>query len=487
MNSNHKDNTRLPAPSSIHLSAEMRAFSDEYRQFLDSAPSPFHAASELAKMFSAQGFSQIELQNRFPVEPGKFFLIKDGAFAAWIQPTNPITEFRIFGCHTDSPALLLKPSANSTTADGFGLLEVEIYGGPLVNSWLDRELLVAGILIDVNQNQHLVQTGAIAHIPQLAIHLDRNLNQQGLKLDLQQHLHPVWTVDQPGASVLEQIARSAGLTGTSQILAHELYLYPNEPAKFFGSDQQFLASRRQDNLSSTFAGAKALLSASVHALPSSDQSLSTDLLSNSSPTSAQMINLKPSAICPVFVSFNHEEIGSATTVGAAGPLLENLLHRILDCASATDSAPENRLTLGQRQQKLTLDQRQQVFERSFLISGDAGHSVHPNYPERSDTQTRPVMGRGPILKLNANQRYATSAPAIAYWNALCTKAKVPTQTFVSNNTMPCGSTIGPISATRLGITTVDVGIGLLSMHSTREMCHIADPYLLSRAIYEFWV
>lgn len=475
----------------------MREFANQYAKFLDESPSPYHAVASLEQLFAAAGFAKVDLQADFPNTPGGFYAEKNGAFAAWITPERPVREFRIFGCHTDSPALMLKPVPQSQSPDGFGLLEVEVYGAPLINSWLDRELQIAGIVFTRSENPQgkpvarLVSTPPVARIPQLAIHLDRQSNQQGLKLDLQQHVHPIWTLNQGtrqttnqaaegdfanavgkqlSVSILDYVAKHAGLSSAEEILAHELYLYPSEPAGFFGDDNQFLAARRQDNLSSTFVGARALL-ASCSQVPGA---ISTPLSGAAAPASSTITpDSKDAAnaratFCPIFVAFNHEEIGSSTTVGAGGPFLGNLLERI--CLS----------------QNLGTEARQQVLERSFLISGDAGHSVHPNYPERADTTARPVLGQGPILKINADQRYATSGRTIARWNRLCETAGIKSQVFASNNNQPCGSTIGPISATRLGIDTVDVGIGLLSMHSTREMTHIADPYLFAQVITAFW-
>lgn len=488
----------------------MREFASQYAKFLDESPSPYHAVASLEQLFAAARFTKVDLQADFPNAPGGFYAEKNGAFAAWITPEQPVREFRIFGCHTDSPALMLKPVPQSQSPDGFGLLEVEVYGVPLINSWLDRELQIAGVVFTRNENAqgepvaHLVSTPPVARIPQLAIHLDRQLNQQGLKLDLQQHVHPIWTLSrgtnpaisrdahqaaageaanavgkQSSTSILDYVAKHAGLSSAEEILAHELYLYPSEPARFFGDDNQFLAARRQDNLSSTFVGARALLASCGHvpdAIPMPLSGATTPFSGATAPASSATTTTPTpgstastqAVFCPVFVTFNHEEIGSSTTVGAGGPFLGNLLARI--CLS----------------QNLKAEARQQVLERSFLISGDAGHSVHPNYPERADTNARPVLGQGPILKINADQRYATSGRTIARWNRLCETARVKSQVFVSNNNQPCGSTIGPISATRLGIDTVDVGIGLLSMHSTREMSHIADPYLFARVIATFW-
>lgn len=362
--------------------------------------------------------------------------MRHGAVVAWVHPGDLAADagFRVVGTHTDSPAFKVKPGALLTSA-GWSQVGVEIYGGMLLNSWLDRELGIAGRIVTRDGVEHLVRTGAIARIPQLAIHLDRQVN-EGLKLDRQTNMQPVLALAPNGGL----LAHLCDLTGISpdDVALHDLFTFDVATPARFGLHDEFLASGRLDNLSSTHAALTAL----------EDFDDSRDVA--------------------VFAAFDHEEVGSATTSGAAGPLLEDVLYRIAS-------------TLG-----LDMDGTRAMLARSSCVSADTGHVVHPNYPNHHDPVVRPLPNKGPLIKLNANQRYATDAVGGAIWLKACDDAGVPTQPFVSNNAMPCGSTIGPITATRLGITTVDVGIGLLSMHSAREMCGVEDPLLLARALRAYW-
>ncbi len=417
----------------------------DYAHFLADSPSSFHAAHLVSQRLQDVGFALQEETRPWEATPGGHVMVRDGAVMAWFVPVEVGEDagFRIIGAHTDSPAFKLKPNASTTTTDGWGQLGVEVYGGMLWNSWLDRELALAGRLITTDGHEVLVRTGAVARIPQLAIHLDRGVNGDGLKLDPQRHLHPVWTVGHPGADVLDVVARDAGLEDKDRIASYELVTIPAQGPDFFGETGQFVASGRQDNLSSVHSALTAL-----------------EALAAEPPADGDVL---------VLACFDHEEVGSATRSGAAGPVLEDVLRRTA-WALGRDAEGTARMLAA-----------------SSCVSCDAGHSVHPNYADRHDPDTRPVMGRGPMLKINANQRYATDAVGTALWDRACTAAGVAHQEFVSNNAMPCGSTIGPITTTRLGITTVDVGIGLLSMHSAREMSHIADLQAMSAALHAYWM
>ena len=411
----------------------------DYLHFLGTAPTPTHAAVGVTKRLDQAGFTAVDETGAWPSEPGAYYLRRQGAVVAWVVPPSATADnikgFNIFGSHTDSPALKLKPTPQHTTADGWGQLDVEIYGAPILNSWLDRELSLAGVVYDHDGNEHLLFSEPVARIPQLAIHLDRDVN-KGLTLDPQQNLQPVWTVDDPDAQIMDLVALAAHLPNPDHIASYDVILTPTQEPDMFGGLQDFIAAGRQDNLSSVFAGLFGILAAAQQ------------------PADGRI---------SVMAAFDHEEVGSQTATGAAGPLLTDVLERTgraLGCDA---------------------ERRAQILAGSTCVSADAGHSVHPNYPNVSDPQTRPVLGRGPLTKINANQRYATDAQGIALWNRVCAAAGVTTQPFVSNNDIPCGSTIGPIMATRLGITTVDVGIPLLSMHSAREMSHRDDCLNLAKA------
>lgn len=403
-------------------------------RFVQASPTSYHAADTIAHQLLADGFDRLDERETWVPGRAQFF-VRGGAVVAWRSPSrvDRRTGLRIVGTHNDSPALKVKPRP-SFTAAGWSQIGVEVYGGALWNSWLDRDLGVAGRIALADGTVGLVRTGAIARVPQLAIHLDRTQN-EGLKLDPQANLQPVVGVD--AVDLLYELAGQLGATG-DQVVGHDLYTFPTEPPAVIGVRDELFASSRLDNLSSTHAALTALLRAEND----------DDFV--------------------VFVSFDHEEIGSATTTGAAGPLLADALVRI----AASHGVTGVEFT--------------ELLARASCVSADAGHLVHPNYVARHDPHHHPVPNGGPLLKINANQRYATDATGAALWQRACDEAGVPTQPFVSNNAVPCGSTIGPITASRLGIATVDVGIGLLSMHSARELCGADDPAYLARALTAYW-
>jgi aspartyl aminopeptidase len=410
------------------------------------SPSSYHAAEEVARRAEAAGFTRLAEDAAWAVAPGgRHVVVRDGSVIAFALPdaAGPTTAFTIVGAHTDSTGFKLKPKPTTHGAGGWWQAGVEVYGGPLLNSWLDRELELAGRIVTHDGTEHLVRTGPMLRIPQLAIHLDRGVNDNGLTLDKQRHTQPVWGLgDAESADVLAALAADAGVDPAT-IGGYDVVLADTQPARAFGAGQALFASARLDNLLSTHAGLTALLRASSQ-------------VSTGSTNGAGSIQ--------VFAGFDHEEIGSASRSGAAGPFLEEVLTRISTALGAT------------------ADERARAFAASLHVSSDVGHAVHPNYAERHDPANHPVAGGGPILKINANQRYATDAHGAAAWSVACATAGVPTQEFVSNNALPCGSTIGPISATRLGIRTVDVGVPILSMHSARELTAVVDPWYLARAM-----
>ncbi|WP_020015830.1 M18 family aminopeptidase [Promicromonospora sukumoe] len=428
---------------------EARAHAADLGEFIAASPSSYHAAAEVARRAQAAGFTLLTEDAAWPVTPGgRYVVVRDGSVIAFTVPATagPTTPFTIVGAHTDSTGFKLKPKPTTHGAGGWWQVGVEVYGGPLLNSWLDRELELAGRIVTHDGTEHLVRTGPMLRIPQLAIHLDRGVNDNGLALDKQRHTQPVWGLgDAQSADVLAALAADAGVD-PADIGGYDVVLAETQPARAFGAGQALFASARLDNLLSTHAGLTALLGRV------STSSASAGSTSEGS-TSVEM-----------FAAFDHEEIGSASRSGAAGPFLEEVLVRISTALGAT------------------AEERSRAFAASLHVSSDVGHAVHPNYPERHDPANHPVAGGGPILKINANQRYATDAHGAAAWNAACRDAGVPTQEFVSSNVVPCGSTIGPISATRLGIRTVDVGVPILSMHSARELTAVVDPWYLSRAM-----
>ncbi len=444
--------TKQTSPASQGADSAPRtteSFSHRYADFLSSSPTSYHASQAAADRLSRVGFQALKGEEDWPAEDGAFFLRIDGALIAWIQ-FKDADGFSVAAAHTDSPALKLKSRPQHTTADGWQQLMVETYGGLLNNSWLDRELRIAGAVRDRHGNTALVSSAPIARMSQLAPHLGRSVNQDGVVLDPQKHMQPVWAVDHPEIDVMEEVARLAGLSSPEEILASELFLVPSEAPGFFGFEDEFLAAGRQDNLSSCFAGLEALVDA-WQSHPRGDSEMRW-----------------PSRRMPVLALFDHEEIGSETSTGARSSLLPRLLLRVANnLGSDTDGF-------------------QRMLARTTLISVDAAHGVNPSYPEMHDPLVRPMLGRGPVLKVDADQRYATSLDGVAMWREVCSKAEVPNQDFVMNSSMRAGSTVGPALSTALGVAAVDVGIPLLAMHSTREMSHVEDPYFLAKAIGSYW-
>ncbi|WP_167143499.1 M18 family aminopeptidase [Canibacter zhoujuaniae] len=416
---------------------------DEYitafADFIEASPTSFHAADTVARMLNRAGFEWLdECDSWAPLEAGAAgFTVRDGSLIAW-QAGSSVTKnspLRIFGAHTDSPGFVVKPTPGSSAA-GWQQLNVEVYGGPLLNSWLDRDLAVAGRVFTRDGEKRLIRTPAIARIPQLAVHLDREAN-NGLKLDRQEHTQPVIGVGEVDA--LTAIATAAGVA-PDELVSWDLQLADTQKPRRIGASNELFAAGRMDNLSSTFAGAYAL---------------------------ASLAQAEHNAI-NLLVLFDHEEVGSQSHSGAKGTFLEDIIVRLYTGLGAT---AEDLL---------------RVKANSWHVSADAGHAVHPNYSSKHDPHTRPFAGKGAMLKINANRRYATDGAGAAMWVRVCDGAGVPLQQFVANNSVPCGSTIGSIAAANNGIRTVDVGAPLLSMHSARELAHVDDLWGLALATAQFY-
>ncbi len=410
-------------------------------EYVATSPSSYHAAATAARRLDAAGFTALDETQGWELGAGGYYVVRDGAVIAWVQPeaATATTGFHILGAHTDSPGFKLKPKP-TTGSNGWWQAGVEVYGGPLLNSWLDRELVLAGRLVLRDGSVHLAHTEPLLRIPQLAIHLDRQVN-EGLKLDKQTHTNPVFGAgDLAEADILGELAAAAGVQA-EQIAGYDVLTAAAQRGEVFGHGKDFFASGRLDNLSSVHAGLIALIE---HFRKPSGNHIA------------------------MLAAFDHEELGSASRSGAAGPFLEELISRIQVSFQAG------------------AEHTARALANSVCLSADAGHAVHPNYPERHDPANRPQLNAGPLLKINANQRYATDAVGAAAFAGWCQAAQVPYQEFVSNNKVPCGSTIGPLTATRIGIRTIDVGIPLLSMHSAREMCGVDDPWYLSRVSKEFF-
>ena len=405
--------------------------------FLDASPSPWHAVESTIDRLD--GFTRVDEAEAWTDLPEAGYVVRSGAIIAWRLPSGPTvghTPFRLVGAHTDSPCLRIKPRPD-TGGHGWKQLAVEVYGGILNNTWLDRDLAIAGRVIGSDGTVSLLNVSEpVARVPQLAVHLDRDVNGGGLTLDTQQHLTPVWGVGSSAAGEFASWVRDAA-DMSSEPGWWELCLYDTQGAAVIGADHSLLASGRLDNQLSCWAAVTALVAAD------------------------------PVDHIAVAVLNDHEEVGSSSNTGAAGPFLEAVLSRIVTARGGG------------------VDDLARALAASACVSADNAHAVHPNYPERHEPGHRPIVNAGPAIKVNSNQRYATSGETAAVFQRSCEAAGVPWQVFVSRNNMPCGSTIGPITATRLGIPTVDVGVPQLSMHSARELCGVDDPGYLSAALRSF--
>lgn len=406
---------------------------------LDASVSPAHSVDYSAQRLRSADFAECSFATTSEGLPAKGFIADAGLLLAWNQSDTPSQRFRIVGAHTDSPCLKVKPLPDSGVFN-WKQIGVEAYGGILNNSWLDRDLGLAGrVVLKDGSVEKLRIDHAMARIPQLAIHLDRDVNERGLILDKQIHLAPIWGLGQyrPG-EFAEFIAENLAVS-VLDIAFWDIALFDLTLASLLGADRSLLASGRLDNQVSCWATTEGLLAASTNA--------------NGTGTTS------------VIALFDHEEVGSESTHGASGPRLAWLLEALHSGSRA---------------------QFHETLSRSHCISADNAHAIHPNYPDRHEPNHRPLPNMGPVLKVNANQRYATSPESATIFSRACASAEVNYQVFVGKNSMPCGSTIGPITSTQLGIPTVDVGVAQLSMHSARELCGAQDPALLAKVLKSYF-
>ena len=415
------------------------SYTADFLDFIAASPSSYHAADEVSRQLSAAGFEVQDEGTQWSAAPGGHVMVRGGAVAAWSVPegADKNSGFRIVGSHTDSPGLVLKPTPDFSAA-GWQQVAVEVYGGALLHTWFDRELTVAGQIVTKDGTRHLVNTGPVLRLPSLAIHLYRK---DEFKPDRQHNMQPVLSVGAPEASILQVVGEKVGVA-KQDIASFNLITADAARGEVFGAGEQFIAAGRMDNLSSVHASLAAMKKAA-------EEYQGKDIL--------------------VMMAFDHEEVGSSSRYGAGGPILADVLTRTARALGVNE------------------EERFQMFSRSSCVSADAAHSVHPNYVGKHDPTHHPIVGKGPVTKINGNQRYASDATTVALWEAACEKAGVPVQRFVGNNDVPCGSTIGPITATRLGIDTVDVGVPMLSMHSAREMVGERDQVWLAQALEAYLV
>jgi aspartyl aminopeptidase len=405
-------------------------------EFVDASPSPYHAAATATARLAANDFPTVDLGSRW-TSSDRGLVVEGGALVAWAAPAGAAAHapMRIIGAHTDSPNLRLKAKPDIGRA-GWRQLGVEVYGGALVNSWLDRDLGLSGRVAvrDVGApggfRVELVRIDEpLLRVPQLAIHLDRDINERGLLLNKQQHLTPVWGLGarRPG-EVIELVADVLGVSW-HEIIGSDLMLHDLTPSTVGGATSELVFAPRLDNLLSCHAAVTALCRASA------------DLTGH----------------VAIICLFDHEEVGSTSATGAAGTLLAQVLERVVLARG------------GDREDFL------RALSGSVCLSADMAHATHPNYAERHEPDHLITLNGGPVVKINANQRYASDALSSAAFQLACDEAGVPTQRYIHRTDMACGSTIGPMTAAGLAIPTVDVGVAQLSMHSARELTGSQDP------------
>lgn len=424
-------------------------FSADLLHYLNDSPTAYHAVENAVALLQKQGFQELKETESWSLQKGgKYFVVKNGsALIAFAVGKGDLAKegFRIIGAHTDSPGLKIKPGACSVTPDGYVKVNVEIYGGAILNTWFDRPLAMAGRLIvkeDGVLREKLIRIDKpVFLIPNLCIHFHRDVNEKAA-YNKQTDLLPLLCMKEEGVEKEEylfQLIREETGAEKTDIVDYELFLYEYQKGIFTGKNQEFISASRIDDLSMAYAGLTALT------------------------------RVKTGTACQMLAAFDNEEVGSTTAQGANSGLLRELLNRICKNLGLTDEGYF------------------QAIANSTSVSADLAHAVHPNYSDKHDAETRPVLGGGPVIKYSASQRYATTAVSAAYFIEACEKAGVPCQKFVNRNDIAGGSTIGPALSGLTTIPTVDIGAPILAMHSIREFGAVADMVsteLAFRAYYE---
>lgn len=408
------------------------------------SPTPYHCVQTVAAQLESGGFTGVDRTASLPKGEGQFYRIDGGSLVAWATAGGNPDRFIVVGAHTDSPNLRIRANANQQSAS-WAQLGVEVYGGVLLNSWLDRDLGLAGrVSLSEGRTRLFLDDRPVIRIPQLAIHLDRDIRETGLKLDPQVHLNPLWAIEDHDLRFADYAAQQVGC-GREDVLAWDVMAFDTQSPALVGLNNDLIASARIDNQLSCFAGTQALLK-----VASSEQSALAD------------------GSVAVLALFDHEEVGSGSATGAAGTALASLLERIGTALGMDRTTFLEALT------------------RSYVVSADGAHATHPNYPDKHEPNHQIVMNAGVVVKRNANQRYASDAVSEAPFRAACSDDNVPVQTYIHRNDLPCGSTIGPATSAQLGVRTIDIGAPQLAMHSARETAGALDATFLRDALIATW-
>ncbi|MFL0195082.1 M18 family aminopeptidase [Clostridium sp. WILCCON 0269] len=411
---------------------------EELINYIYESPTAFHAVKNATDFLAKLGFDEIKEENSWNLEKGKkYFITKnDSALIAFTVGNGALEKdgFRIIGAHTDSPCFRIKPNADINVGDAYIKLNTEVYGGPILNTWMDRPLSMAGRVVLKGKNpfyphiKFININRPLMIIPNLAIHMNRDVN-SGVRLSKQKHLLPLLALindKSKNKHYLTEIICKELSVAKEDILDFDLFLYEFEKGSIIGANREFVSSGRLDDLSMVYSGIKAIS------------------------------DIKVKNNTNVMVCFDNEEVGSTTKQGANSPMLLSLLERIA-------------FNLGKNR-----DEFYRAISKSFMISCDLGHALHPNYEEKSDPTNRPIINKGPIIKISASQSYTTDSVSSAVYKSICDKAGIPVQIFVNHSDERGGSTIGPISSSHINMECIDMGIPILSMHSIRELAGVKD-------------
>ncbi len=420
--------------------------------FIDKSPSPWHVVASIETAIKAFQFVRLDETAKWQLQAGgRYYVVRDDSSIVLFVLGHKVpaeSGFRIVGAHTDSPGLRIRPNA-ATASDSIARLRVEVYGGPILATFTDRDLGLAGRISYTDDHKHLAHKlvcfdRPLLRLPNLAIHMNRGVNEEGLKLHKQNELPLLFTQltdgQLPQPYFLAMLEQMTGIS-TSQILSWDLAVYDTQKGVFWGANQEFYADSQIDNLASCHAGLQAMLDDTV--------------LSHAEST----------LVCAFF---DHEEIGSKSHIGAGGSFLTDVLQRISFAISSDHEDTARALA------------------QSFLISADMAHAYHPNFPSAYDADHKVFVNKGPVIKFNANRRYSSESISAAHFIRWCDEAGVPYQRYSHRSDLPCGSTIGPIASAKLGIRSIDIGCPMWAMHSIRESAGVQDHEYMIRVLKQFF-
>lgn len=432
------------------------SFNNGLLDFIASSPTPFHAVATMSSVLDKAGFTQLAEEASWNVEPGgRYYVTRNGsAIIAFTMPNASadgealLKGVRLTGAHTDSPCLRVKPQPD-VRINKYFQLGVEVYGGALLNPWFDRDLSIAGRIDFIKSDKTLASVlidleSPVAIIPSLAIHLDREAN-KNRSINAQTDIPPILAIESSFEGsfdefLLQQVRLNPDHTDAEQVLSHELSFYDTQAPAMVGLQKEFIAAARLDNLLSCYVSTCALVEASTQQ-------------------------------CNMMVCTDHEEVGSSSSSGAQGTFLRSVLERLL--------------ASGGEETKLA-ERMERVIRNSMLLSIDNAHGVHPNFADKHDGNHGPMLNDGPVIKINSNQRYASNSRSVAFFKSLCLAEDAPVQSFVVRSDMGCGSTIGPITSTSIGVDTIDIGVPTFAMHSIRELAGSDDAHHLYRVVKRYF-